>query len=506
MAINSSSHRSSLPARLIAPMRSLPSGLSAPRRRWSIVAGAVLILLIAAGLLYYRLIYLSAQAAKVTPLQTAIVTKGNLTVSIHGTGILQPASQVQLGFGTSGKIAAIDVKPGDQVKQGQLLAQLDNTSEQVKYRQAQRALADFTSAAAIAQAQGTVATDTDTLTNARYALMQVISPAVFKSQEKVQADQQALAAAQAAAGTSPTPDEQKAVDDAQAQLTKDQAELAGNLIWYKDVYLPLNYTVKVPDPTAASRTHRPTKVVEGPSDLEIATAQANFDVARTSLQQAQWYLDALSGKDIPANAGGSQLAAFQSAKFAVQAAQATLAGTQILAPADGTVLSVSAAIGDNVGSTPIIVVGDLSGLYLQTYVSEKSYQDFQVGKEADIVFDAIPAETFTGKVVQVNPGLNTSTNTPVVSGLVEMDPANSPLLIGMSAAVDVIVGRAQDAVLVPVAALHEYAPGQYAVFVMRAGKLRVDFVRVGLKDDLTAQVTSGLNPGDVVSTGLQGTK
>ncbi len=506
MAINSSSHDRSSPARLVTPLPSVRTGQLNTGRRWPLIAVGTLVVLTAAGVLYYRAVYLPAQAAKVPPLHTAMVTKGNLTVSIQGTGILQPASQVQLGFGTSGKIAAIDVKPGDQVKQGQLLAQLDNTSQQVKYQQAQRALADFTSAAAIAQAQGTVATDTDTLTNARYALMQLISPAVFNSQEKVQADQQALAAAQAAAGTSPTADEQKAIDDAQAQLTKDQAELAGNLIWYKDVYVPLNYTVKVPDPTAASRTHRPTKVVEGPSDVEIATAQANYDVARTALQQAQWYLDALSGKDIPSNAGGTKLAAFQSAKFAVQSAQATLAGTQILAPADGTVLSVSSAIGDNVGSTPIIVVGDLSGLYLQTYVSEKNYQDFQVGNEADIVFDAIPAETFTGKVVQVNPGLNTSTSTPVVSGLVEMDPTSAHLLIGMSAAVNVIVGRAQDSVLVPVAALHEYAPGQYAVFVMRAGKLSVDFVQVGLKDNLTAQVTSGLNPGDVVSTGLQGTK
>lgn len=506
MAINSTSHARSFAARLVAPFRSLPSALTGPRRRWPIVLAATIIVIAAANLIYYEAVYLPAQAAKGPPLQTAAAAKGNLTVSIHGTGILQPASKVQLGFGTSGKIAAINVKPGDQVKQGQLIAQLDNTEAQVKFQQAQRALADFTSAAAIAQAQGAVATDTDTLANARYALMQVISPAVFSSQEKVQTDQRALSAAQAAAGTTPTPDEQKAIEDAQADLEKDQAELAGNLIWYRDVYVPLNYTVKVPDPTAASRTHRPTKVVEGPSDLEIATAQANYDVARTSLQQAQWYLDALSGKEVPSNAGGTQLAAFQSAKYAVQSAQSTLAGTQILAPSSGTVLSVSAAIGDNVGSTPIIVIGDLSGLYLQTYVSEKNYQDFQVGKEADIVFDAIPAETFTGKVVQVNPGLDTSTNTPVVTGLVQMDPTNAHLLIGMSAAVDVIVGRTQDAVLVPVAALHEYAPGQYAVFVMRAGKLTVDFVEVGLKDPLTAQVTSGLAAGDIVSTGLQGTK
>jgi len=76
----------------------------------------------------------------------------------------------------------------------------------------------------------------------------------------------------------------------------------------------------------------------------------------------------------------------------------------------------------------------------------------------------------------------------------------------MSASVDVIVGRTQNAVLVPLAALHEYTPGKYAAFVMRNGKLSVDFVQVGLKDQMNAEIKSGIQAGDVVSTGIVGTK
>lgn len=506
MTTNSGTQRSSLPSHDAAGFKAIPALLRDRRRRWALIVPAALVIVIAGGLVYYQNVYLPAQVAKQSPLETTTATRGDLTVSIQGTGILQPAAQVQLGFGTSGKIASITVKPGDQVKQGQILAQLDNTSQQVKYQQAQRAHADFTSAAAIAQAQGAVAKAQDTLTNAQYALMQVISPAVFYSEQKVEADQAALAAAQSAGGSSPTAEQQQAIDAAQAQLKKDQAELAGNQMWYQQVYLPLNYTVKVANPTSTSASHKPVKLVKPPSQVEIDTAQANYDVAKTTLQQDQWYLDALSGKDIPANAGGTNLASYLSAKFALQSAQATLAATQITAPAAGTVLTVSDKIGDNVGTTPFIVVGDLSSLYLQTYVSEKDYQEFKVGREADIVFDALPAQNFLGKVVQVNPGLDTSTNTPVVSGLVALNPTTTPLLVGMSASVNVVVGRAQGAVLVPLAALHEYAPGKYAVFVMRDGKLNVDFVQVGLQGAAVAEVTSGLNPGDVVSTGLLGTK
>ncbi len=487
-----------------AGLKQIPARLRDRRKRWGVIIPALVILAVAGGATYYyKSVYLPAHSTPQGVLQTSTAHRGNLEVSAKGTGLLQPANQVQLGFGTSGKIATLNVKAGGVVKKGDLLAQLDNTSEQVKYDQAVRDLANLTSETAIAQAEKDVATATTTLTNAKYALMYVLSPAVFNSQEQVLADQQALNEAQTAAGNSPTADQQKLIDTLQAQLKQDQATLAGNQIWYKDHYLPIYFTVEKPDPTNNRRTKR---FVEGPSALEIQTAQANYDVAKTSLQQAQWYLDALNGKDIPSNAGGTNLSAYQTAKFAVETAKAKLDGTQIFAPMSGTILSVSAQVGDNVSSDAILALGDLNKLYLKTYVNETDYQMFQVGSEADIVFDALPDETFKGKVIQVDPGLDSSTNTRVVSGLVEMDGTDAKLLMGMSASVDVIVGRAEDAVLIPLSALHEYSPGKYAVFTQKNGRLNVDFVQVGLQDQVNAEIKSGLQAGDVVSTGLVGTK
>lgn len=483
-----------------------PSFWKDPRRRWWVIAPAILVLLAIAAGAYYKLVYLPAHSVVAVPLQTTRATKGDLTVSAQGTGVLQPASQIQLGFGTSGKIAALDVQAGEQVKKGQPLAQLDNTAAQVKYEQAQRTLANLTSPTSVAQAEQDVATAQTALTDAQYALMHVISPSVFYAQQQLESDQQALAAAQASAATPPTADEQKAISDARAKVQQDQSVLAGNMDWYKSVYVPANFTKLAVNPTTANPNHRRTQVVEPPSDLEIQQSQAAYAVAKGNLQEAQWYLDALTGKDVPANASGTNLQTLRTAQFAAQSAQATLAASQITAPMDGTVISVSAAVGDNVGTSAIIVVGDLKGFYIKTYVNEKDYQEFQVGSEADIVFDALPGQTFKGKVVQVDPGLDTSGNTPVVSGLVQMDPTNAHLLVGMNAAVDVIVGRAKNAVLVPISALHEYAAGKYAVFVMRNGKLTVDFVQVGLQDQTNAEVISGLQAGDVVSTGLVGTK
>jgi RND family efflux transporter MFP subunit len=148
-----------------------------------------------------------------------------------------------------------------------------------------------------------------------------------------------------------------------------------------------------------------------------------------------------------------------------------------------------------------MTIADMSSLYLQTYVDEADYAEFKVGYPATIVFDALPDQTFRGDVTRVDPTLDTTSGSAVVSGLVKLEPGTPDLLLGMTASVSVIAAQAQDAVLVPVSALHEYEPGKYAVFILKDGKLVSQFVEVGLQDLVNAEIKSGLEPGDVVSVG-----
>jgi multidrug efflux pump subunit AcrA (membrane-fusion protein) len=72
--------------------------------------------------------------------------------------------------------------------------------------------------------------------------------------------------------------------------------------------------------------------------------------------------------------------------------------------------------------------------------------------------------------------------------------------------VDVISGKAENAVLVPVEALHKIDDGRYTLFVMENGSPRLRVVDVGLQDITSAEIKSGLNPGDIVTTGIVETK
>ncbi|MCA9968548.1 MAG: hypothetical protein KC423_30090, partial [Anaerolineales bacterium] len=74
--------------------------------------------------------------------------------------------------------------------------------------------------------------------------------------------------------------------------------------------------------------------------------------------------------------------------------------------------------------------------------------------------------------------------------------------IGLNATVEVIGGRATNALLVPVEALREISPGEYALFVMENDEPKLTFVEVGLMDFTFAEIKSGVQAGDVVTTGV----
>jgi HlyD family secretion protein len=475
----------------------LPAFLSRFSKRSAWIILAVVIVLGAGGFSYYKFVYLPAQTPSQPALQTAVVRQGNIIISASGTGTLAPADQVTFGFGTSGQVTKLSVKVGDQVQAGQVLAELDNTSQQVAYTQAKRALADLTSPYAIATAQQTIATDMTNINTAHNQLAYLIGPDVLYWEEQITKAQQDLADAQAAAKASPSAEADQKVKQIEDLLGVYQDKLKGSQDYYTNVYLPQYFTVR--DRATG------TKYVAAPTDAEIATARANLALAQATLVQDQDYLAALKGESVPEGATGGNLTTLENAQLAVQTAEENLAGTSLTAPISGTVMTLDFAVGDEVSSGAGITIADLSKPYVQIYMDPTDWDKVVVGNTATVTFDALPNQTFTGKVTEVDPGLYTSNNTSAVQGMVLLDPPTTPeinLPIGSSASVIVIAAQAKNAVLVPVNALHEYAPGKYAVFVDQNGKLTVRNVEIGLMDLVNAEVKSGLQPGEVVSTGI----
>ncbi|MBI5841589.1 MAG: efflux RND transporter periplasmic adaptor subunit [Chloroflexi bacterium] len=463
---------------------------------------AILVLLIIGSAVYFPITTLTTQAAatETATLQTTTVRTGSLVIYASGSGTLIAADEVDLAFKTSGQVEAIYFEVGDQVKAGDLLAEVNDTETQIKYTQAKRNLLELTSVAAIASAEEAAAAAQSDLDSANNHLAYLISPDVFLWELEVKEAQQAVADAKAALEASPNDkDLQAALEKAEAYLDFAEDKLEGNWYYYDHEYLPDNFT------TWDKETG--TKYIAGPTDTEIMEARAAVTGAEATLQEAKYLYAALTGGEVSEDATGSGLSELESAQLDLESAQVSLDGTKIYAPISGTIMSIDTSVGDAAGTGTVITVADLSQYYLETFFDETDWGNVTVGCEAEIVFDALPEKNFTGEVIQVDPGLYTSGNTSVVRAIVKLDTSSEEinLPIGTAAAVDVIGGKAENAMLVPIEALHQ-AGDQYTVFVMENGEPRLHVVEVGIQDLLYAEIKSGLNPGDVVTTGISETQ
>ncbi len=474
------------------------------KMRWLFV-GIIILAIAGTGTVYYTGSTQAASTATETPLQTATAYRGNIVLYASGTGSLAPANEASFGFGTSGQITELSVKIGDHVEAGQVVGRMDDTEVKAAYEQAKRNLDDLTTPAAIASAKQAVAEAEVSIYNAKQSLEYLISSDVFYWEGQVSSAEEALKAAQTDGGANPTAEQKKKIDDATAALSRAQNNLQAAQLKYVNEYVPATFTYTVTD-EETGKTH---EEVVAPSDAEIAAARATYELAIETQKEKQAYLDMLNGNALPENVPGSSLTSLVEAQTALQTAEENLKATQLISPIRGTVTALTAHVGDTVSTLSVITVADLNQPYtIDAYFDAEDWSKIQVGYEADVVFDVLPDDTFTGKVTLVYPELDTtSSNSALVHAIVKLDSAiKTDLPSGTSASVDVIGGKAENAVLVPVEALHEIADGKYTIFVMENGTPKLRLVEVGLQDITHAEIKSGLEAGEVVTTGIVETK
>lgn len=505
-------------------------------RRFPVLILAIVVLLAAGGAWYYYSRVLPAQASPAQgTIRTTRVRRGDLVITASGTGTLIPATEVDLGFSTGGTLAEVAVEVGDRVEAGDVLARLDDTDArsevaqaEISLRLAELDLAKLTKepdAAELAAAQASLA-------DAQANLDDLTAP---PTAEELAAARDNLLSAQKALESLLAGPTQEEIRIAKADLQTAEIDLQEAQAAYDKVASRpgVSATSEAMELWRASTAYEKAKAtyeqtVAGPTEEEIAAARAAVAEAQTQLDtlergpdpeelaaaqakvaQAQAELDALLAGASSEDLEAAQLAVEQ-ARLTLAAAQAQLEGTVLKAPFAGIVTAVEAQPGENVGSEAIITLADLDHPLIELHLDETDLDKIAVGYEVEVVFDALPDKTFHGHVVQVSPILVEVDGVATVQALAALDEENldNPRLLpaGLNASVDVIAGRAENALLVPVEALREFAPGKYAVFVMVDGQLQMRPVEVGLMDVTSAQILSGLEQGDEVSTGIVATE
>ena len=105
-------------------------------RAWLVGLGLVAVLLV--GLIARDTVFAQPTAV---PIRTTTADRGTVSSVVCGTGSLLPAGRMNVSFKQAGVLTEVDVKVGDKVTTGQLLARVDSTTQQAALAQAQASLA-----------------------------------------------------------------------------------------------------------------------------------------------------------------------------------------------------------------------------------------------------------------------------------------------------------------------------------------------------------------------------
>jgi len=179
------------------------------------------------------------------------------------------------------------------------------------------------------------------------------------------------------------------------------------------------------------------------------------------------------------------------------------------ATATDSTAALAAAYGYSIPSTTTTTTSS-SGSVLTLYpdlqmtitigIDETDILALQEGQEAEITVESVGEEVYPGSVMEISKVADTSTGVTQYSAQVLLDKAPG-MLPGMTADVDIKIEGSENALIIPVDALHQTSTGcfVYTSFDEETQQYggRVDVV-AGMQNDNFAEILSGLQEGDTV--------
>jgi HlyD family secretion protein len=440
-------------------------------RAWLAGLGLVAILLI--GLIARDTVF--AQPAPVA-IRTATADRGTVTSVVSGTGSLLPVGRMNVSFKQTGILTEVDVKVGDKVTTGQVLARIDSSAQQAALASAQ---------ASLASAQANLQSTQSPLTAAQVAQLQhqvnnaqqSYNDTVASVNATNQADAATVASDQAKVNTD------CGIDPASVACAQATAQLAND------------------------KTKQNMDAISGQSRINSAAQQVTSSRDNLAVQT-----------QVKPNALASSQAQVASAQAQVQAAQLALNQTTLTAPTSGVVISINGVPGETAGggtaqapgslapqpsssgsgsSSGFMVIDDNSSFVAVMPFAETDAARLAANQPVAFTFDAIPSLTISGHVLTISP---TAT---VVSNVVDyyvsfvLNRTDPRLREGMTANASVTVAQADNAVRVPNAAVRTTG-GTTMVTVLSKGQQVATEVITGVVGDTYTEIKAGLNEGDTV--------
>lgn len=459
-------------------------------KRWlrTLLIAVPILALIACGVIFFVVLpqLREARLAQRQNAATAPVERRDMNDVLPASGTLRPEQTINLAFEVAGTVKTVNVRVGQQVKAGDVIASLDTTNFDQALEQAKQTLI-------IQQANYNVVHKPPTereLAQAKAALAQAEAAlaqakAAFDNQENaINASCANLKTAEEALKTTETAYDNYVAAGYQfdVDFRPDPDSPAGKL-WRQ---ARDQYTVASANCASTRRTQSGDAAVKS-AEAQVAQAKANLDDLQNGPTQEQ--------KDVAT-------AQLEQAKLGLSQAERNLGKTTLKAPTSGVLTTLNLTVGQVVGAGggAAAVLADTSALHIETFVDENDVTRVAPGKPVTFTLQGVSGEqVFNGSVESIS--ASGDANQGVVVYAVRVKVQNAiPLYLGMSADVQIILDTHKDVLAVPTRALQRRTGGgQYVIVQTNNAQTTEIDVTTGLTvDDLTEVSGEGLREGQTV--------
>jgi HlyD family secretion protein len=472
---------------------------------------------------------------------TQTVEHKTMPVKISANGIVKAYRSINLSPKTAGTIKTLLVKEGDRVRQGQVIAMMDDASLRGELGQYQGQLIQQQANLQRLQAGNRpqdIAKAEAQLAEVRANLQQL--QAGNRPEDIARAEAQLAEVTanlrQLQAGNRP-----QEIAQATARLQQSQATFTQKQRdWqrHQELYRSGAISGQILEQKRAERDVSQNQVLEyqqalalqkaGTRSEQIVQAQAKvqqqaqvvallkagtrkeeISQARAKVEQQVQAVALLKAGNRPEEIAQAQ-AQVQAAKGALTTIEDRIRETRVVAPFDGIVLEKYADVGAFV--SPSMVGGggasaSSSSILLLTSVrqqvvvniSESQIAKVKLGQAVTIKADAFPGAEFTGKVEQIAPQAKVAQNVTSVEVRVSIDLSTAQkLAAGMNVEAQFAVGQLANALFVPNAAVVKQSQGSGVYVLGQDGKSVFQSIQTGMTSGKQTEVKSGLQGGEKI--------
>jgi len=257
-----------------------------------------------------------------------------------------------------------------------------------------------------------------------------------------------------------------------------------------------------------------TKVKEGDLLLELDNVKAKAELMEDEAQYRRAVAEFEPIKQLASKGVAARIerdkkqAEMESYAARVASKKATLAKYSIYAPFDGVIGLKQVSVGQFVSPGSLLLkIVSMQSLKIDFKIAEDKIGEVYVGQSVDVYLGGERTQTYTAKVVAIDPETEDSSHSFIVRALLDVPDVSidklQDLRPGRFATVEIALNSDEKGILIPESAIEGIGDNKTVYLIKDKLAIRTP-VTTGIRKGGNIEILTGVNDGDVVITSGQG--